>query len=139
MSAAQSVQTSSGSDEDVRKRKRMISNRESARRSRMKKQQHLDELVNQAAQLKNENGRILMQINLLAQQFGGLDGENAVLRAQVMELTERLRSLNSVLRFVEEFSGLAMEIPEIPDPLLRPWQLLCPAQPIMASANMFEL
>ncbi|XP_020241075.1 bZIP transcription factor 53-like [Asparagus officinalis] len=123
---------------DQRKRKRMISNRESARRSRMKKQQRLDDLMNQVAHLKNENSQILMQINLITQQFLLLDGDNTVLRTQVMELTERLRSLNSVLLFVEEFSGLAMDIPEIPDPLLKPWQLPCPAQPIMASANMFQ-
>jgi len=104
----------------------------------MRKQQQLDDLINQAAQLKNENSQILMQINLLTQQYLGLDGQNTVLRTQVMELTERLRSLSSVLRFVEEFSGMAMDIPEIPDPLLRPWQLPCPVQPIMASANMFQ-
>lgn len=144
MSPAPSQQTTSGgsgSEEvamDQRKRKRMISNRESARRSRMRKQQHLDDLINQVAQLKNENSQILMQINVLTQQFLALDGDNTVLRTQVMELTERLRSLNSVLQFVEEFSGMAMDIPEIPDPLLKPWQLPYPAQPIMASANMFQ-
>ena len=104
----------------------------------MRKQQHLDDLTNQMAQLKSENSQILVQINLLTRQYLGLDGENTVLRTQVMELTERLRSLSSVLRFVEEFSGMAMDIPEIPDPLLRPWQLLCPAQPIVASASMFQ-
>lgn len=118
----------------------MISNRESARRSRMRKQQHLDDLVREAAQLKSENGRILMQISLLTQQYVILDGDNAVLRAQVMELTERLTSVNSVLRFVEEFSGFEMDIPEIPDPLMKPWRLSgFPAPPIMAaSAEMFQ-
>lgn len=115
----------------------MLSNRESARRSRMRKQQHLDELVSQVAQLKGENGRIVKQTELVARQFAVVDGENAVLRAQVAELTERLRSMNSVLRVVEEFSGLGMEIPEIPDPLMKPWQLPWPAQPIMA--NVFQM
>ncbi|KAM0947594.1 putative transcription factor bZIP family [Dioscorea sansibarensis] len=140
-----SARQSSGSEEDQktgideRKRKRMLSNRESARRSRMKKQQHLDDLISQATQLKNENSQILMQINLLTQQFSKVDMDNTVLRTQVMELTDRLQSLNSVLRFVEEFSGMAMDIPEIPDPLLKPWQLPCPAMPITAaSASMFQ-
>jgi hypothetical protein len=35
-----------------------------------------------------------------------------------------------VLRVVEEFSGVAMDIQDelpVDDPLLRPWQLPCPA------------
>ncbi|KAJ0980592.1 hypothetical protein J5N97_008847 [Dioscorea zingiberensis] len=125
-------------EEDQRKRKRMISNRESARRSRKRKQQHLDDLIKQVAELKNENSRIMVQVNLLTEQYRGRDLENTVLRTQVMELTERLRSLNSVLQFVEEFSGTPMDILEIPDPLLQPWKLPCPAQPIKASAKMFQ-
>ncbi|KAG1338795.1 bZIP transcription factor 53 [Cocos nucifera] len=123
---------------DERKRKRMLSNRESARRSRMKKQQHLTDLTNQAAQLRNENEQIAMQVNLITQQYLELDSDNSVLRAQVMELTERLQSLNSMLLIFQEVSGMAMDIPEIPDPLLRPWLLPCPAQPIMASAELFQ-
>lgn len=104
----------------------------------MKKQQHLDDLINEAAQLRNENEQIVMQVNLITQQYAEVETENSVLRAQVMELTERLRSLNSMLRIFEEVSGMAMDIPEIPDPLLRPWQLPCPTQPIMATADMFQ-
>ncbi|WOL00288.1 hypothetical protein Cni_G09001 [Canna indica] len=123
---------------DERKRKRMVSNRESARRSRMRKQQRLDDLMNQEAQLKQHNGEISMQIDLMTQQYTSVESENAVLRAQLSELTERLRSMNSVLRFLEEFSGTTMDIPEIPDPLLTPWQLPCPVHPIMANDNMFQ-
>ncbi|XP_068660518.1 bZIP transcription factor 53-like [Aristolochia californica] len=136
-------QVTSGSDEDPhqlvdqRKKRRMLSNRESARRSRMKKQQHLDDLIDQMGKLKNENSEILTRVNVTTQHFMEVDAENTVLRTQVMELTERLKSLNSVLRFMEEISGLAIDIPEIPDPLLKPWQLPCPSQPIMASADMF--
>ncbi|XP_065860333.1 bZIP transcription factor 53 [Euphorbia lathyris] len=136
---------SSGSDSDpryanvdARKRKRMISNRESARRSRMRKQKQMEDLVNEASQLQNENGKLIQNINISSEHYAQVESANNVLRAQAMELTERLRSLNSVLQIVEEVSGLTMEIPEIPDPLLRPWQLPCPVQPIMASADMFE-
>ncbi|XP_008812527.2 bZIP transcription factor 53-like [Phoenix dactylifera] len=140
MSLVPAPQTS-GSEEDAqlideRKRKRMLSNRESARRSRMRKQQHLDDLLSQVARLKEENSQISMQVNLLTEQYARLDSENTVLRTQVMELTDRLRSLNSVLHLVEELSGMAMDIPEIPDPILKPWQHACPA--IMASANVFQ-
>ncbi|CAL9781081.1 unnamed protein product [Musa acuminata subsp. burmannicoides] len=123
---------------DERKRKRMLSNRESARRSRMRKQQHLDDLINQAEQLKNQNSQIDVQINLATQQYVKVESENAILRAQLSELTERLHSINSVLRFIEEVSGMAMDIPEIPDPLLKPLQLPRAAQPIMANADMLQ-
>lgn len=126
---------------DERKRKRMISNRESARRSRQRKQQHLDELVGQVSQLKEENARISMQVGVIMERFLRVDSENAVLHAQLAELTGRLQSVNSVLRMVEEFSGVDMDIQEImiPDPLMCPWQIPCPAQPIIASsACMYE-
>ncbi|GAB4830575.1 bZIP transcription factor 53 [Ancistrocladus abbreviatus] len=132
----QQRQVSSGSEEDPRyanmderKRKRMISNRESARRSRMRKQQHLDDLVKEVTKLQSENAKLMKSINESTQYYIGVESENNVLRAQVMELTDRLRSLNSVLQIVEEVSGLAMDIPEIPDALLEPWQLPCPVPP----------
>ncbi|KAL5983552.1 hypothetical protein ACLOJK_017639 [Asimina triloba] len=135
----------SGSDEDPqqavvdqRKKRRMISNRESARRSRMRKQQHLDDLLTQVSQLKAENSQIVTRVEFATQQFVQLDSENTILRTQVMELTDRLQSLNSVLHIMEEVSGLSMDIPEIPDPLLRPWQLPCPSLPIMAAADMLQ-
>ncbi|KAG0476684.1 hypothetical protein HPP92_013057 [Vanilla planifolia] len=141
--SAKPSRLSSSSEEDFhhlideRKRKRMESNRESARRSRMKKQQRLDDLVNDIARLKSENGQLQMQIEVYVPQYMKFESENTILRTQVAELTERLQYLNSILRFMEEFSGMAMDIQEIPDPLLKPWQLPCPAQPITASANMF--
>ncbi|OVA02535.1 Basic-leucine zipper domain [Macleaya cordata] len=138
-------QISSGSEGDPqyvmvddKKKRRMISNRESARRSRMKKQQHLDDLLNQVVQLQKKNNEIANRVNATTQVYNNVESENKILRAQMMELTDRLQSLNSVLRIVEEVSGFAMDIPEIPDPLLKPWQLPCPSQPIMASADMFQ-
>ncbi|WOL10279.1 hypothetical protein Cni_G19034 [Canna indica] len=121
---------------DDRKRKRMISNRESARRSRQRKQQHLDELIQQESQLKDQNNQFTAQINLVTQRYLQVESENAILRAQMSELTARLNSMNSVLQIVEEVSGMVMDIP---DPLLEPWQLPCTAQPIMANADIFQL
>lgn len=133
----QPQQVSSGSDSDPkyanmdeRKRKRMISNRESARRSRVRKQQHLDELMGQVTKLKSENAEISQRIDAATQLYVAVESENNVLRAQLMELADRLQSLNSLLQIVEEVSGLAMDIPEIPENLLEPWQLPCPVQPL---------
>ncbi|PIA40739.1 hypothetical protein AQUCO_02400067v1 [Aquilegia coerulea] len=134
---------SSGSEKDYvmvddKKKRRMVSNRESARRSRMRKQNHLDELLTQVAKLQNENNEIVHHIDSTTEHYLQVDAENNVLRAQMMELTDRLQSLNSVLYIMEEVSGFPFDIPEIPDPLMKPWQLTCHSQPIMASANMFQ-
>ncbi|KAL4572177.1 hypothetical protein LXL04_018946 [Taraxacum kok-saghyz] len=121
---------------DERKRKRMLSNRESARRSRAKKQQRLDELLGEINQLQNDNNKIMQKIDGATQVFVGAASQNNVLRAQLTELADRLHSLNSVLHIAQEVSGLSVDIPELPDTLLEPWKLPCPIQPITASFNM---
>ncbi|KAK4437743.1 bZIP transcription factor 44 [Sesamum alatum] len=96
----------SGSEEDLqllmdqRKRKRMISNRESARRSRLRKQKHLDDLMAQVSQLRKENHQILTGLNVTTQQYLNVESENAILRAQAAELSHRLQSLNEIVSFL---------------------------------------
>ncbi|CAI8615178.1 unnamed protein product [Vicia faba] len=130
---------SSGSDGpiDERKRKRMISNRESARRSRMRKQKQLEDLSDEANMLQTENKRIAEDIKSKEEALVESDAANGVLRARTMELTERLRFLNSILEIAEEVSGLSVEIPEIPDAILNPWRVHHPVQRVMASADVF--
>ncbi|KAJ4968018.1 hypothetical protein NE237_014719 [Protea cynaroides] len=142
MSSAQPL-TSSGSEgdphyavTDERKRKRMISNRESARRSRQRKQQHLDDLLGQVTQLQNQNSEIGQRAEAILQHYNQIESENQVLRARMLELNDRLGSLNTLIAFMEDTGDLSMNSPEISDPLLKPWQFPCPSQPIMASADM---
>lgn len=138
MSSSKNQPTSPGSDVDERKRKRKLSNRESARRSRVRKQQHLDELIGQEQKLVDENKKLREMIDGASQLYLNFASDNNVLRAQLAELTDRLRSLNSVLQIASEVSGLAFDIPDIPETLLEPWQLPCPVQPISASADLFQ-
>ncbi|KAL3849673.1 hypothetical protein ACJIZ3_011555 [Penstemon smallii] len=130
--------TSPVSENDERLRKRKLSNRESARRSRMRKQQHLDELIKQENQIVEENKKVKQMIDNTTQLYIKFESENNVLRAQMAELTDRLQSLNSVIQIASEVSGLAFDIPDIPDTLLEPWLLPYPVQPISASADMFQ-
>jgi len=90
---------------DQRKRKRMLSNRESARRSRMRKQKHLNDLMEQVAQLRKENNHILTTISVTTQHFVNVDAENSVLRAQMGELSQRLQSLNDILSYMNTNNG----------------------------------
>ncbi|XP_019165604.1 PREDICTED: bZIP transcription factor 11-like [Ipomoea nil] len=110
-SPGSSVLQSSGSEEDLqtlmdqRKRKRMISNRESARRSRMRKQKHLDDLMAQVSQLRKENNQIVTAMNATTQQYLNVEAHNSILRAQVAELSHRLEALNEIVSFLNANNG----------------------------------
>ncbi|XP_022766509.1 bZIP transcription factor 44-like [Durio zibethinus] len=138
-----------GSEEDLRqlmdqrKRKRMESNRESARRSRMRKQKHLDDLVAEVTQLRKDNNQILTSINFTNQHYLNIDTENSVLRAQVMELSQRLDSLNEILNYLNPptaSNGLYETEPfeTSADSFTNPFNLPYLNQPIMASADFFQ-
>ncbi|XP_009784433.1 bZIP transcription factor 53-like [Nicotiana tabacum] len=140
-STQQAVSSASDADQqyakfDERKRKRMESNRESARRSRMRKQQRLGELMGETTQLHKQNSICRERIDSVERNYRAMDAENNVLRAQIAELTERLNSLNSLTQFWADANGFPVELSEIPDALLEPWQLPCPIQPIDASSDM---
>lgn len=78
---------------DERRQRRMLSNRESARRSRMRKQKHLDELRAQVAHMRNENRQILSSFDILTQRYSQALEENRILKNQAMELSQQLHQL----------------------------------------------
>ncbi|XP_073276964.1 bZIP transcription factor 44-like [Primulina huaijiensis] len=145
---------------DQRKRKRMESNRESARRSRMRKQKHLDDLTAEITQLTDGNSQILTNISATTQHYVNLEAENSILRAQMMELSQRLHSLNEILDFISSSSAAAaaaasasaasggscvFEADEFQHMgfadgfLNNPWNLMgLDQQPLMASVEMFD-
>ncbi|EPS58188.1 hypothetical protein M569_16628, partial [Genlisea aurea] len=90
---------------EERKRKRMESNRESARRSRMRKQKHLDDLTAQVARLQEENGQILTDVTVVTQSFLNVEAENSVLRARMGELTQSLHCLSGILDSINSIGG----------------------------------
>lgn len=86
-------------EDQMRKKKerRMLSNRDSARRSRMRKQQRLDELAAEVLQLREENAHIVNMLQMVNHNFLLVEAENTVLRTRAVELTTRLDSLNGIL------------------------------------------
>lgn len=111
---------------DEKRKKRMISNRESARRSRLKKQQQVNDLIAEMSLLQNQNKVITSKINEVTNMFVGVTSENNFLRAQISELTNKLHSLNLVLNFMEK------------NTLVEPQQFTYPVQPDTFSVNMFN-
>lgn len=71
----------------------MISNRESARRSRMRKQRHLNELVSQVMRLRAANLKLLDELNQVMRDCGQILHENAQLRDEESELRKKLEEL----------------------------------------------
>ncbi|KAG4164695.1 hypothetical protein ERO13_A13G032800v2 [Gossypium hirsutum] len=86
---------------EERKRKRKVSNRESARRSRMRKKKHLDDLTAELTQLREDNHQIIMSLNITMQRYLHVEAENSVLRAQTNELSGRLESLEDIITFLQ--------------------------------------
>uniref|UniRef100_A0ACD5ZAX1 Uncharacterized protein n=1 Tax=Avena sativa TaxID=4498 RepID=A0ACD5ZAX1_AVESA len=103
LSAMAAMAAAGGTEEELRalmeqrRAKRMLSNRESARRSRMRKQRHLDDLAAQAAHLRRENAHVSAALGLTARGLLAVDAENAVLRTQAAELSARLSSLQDIV------------------------------------------
>ncbi|KAL0450407.1 UNVERIFIED_CONTAM: Basic leucine zipper 43 [Sesamum latifolium] len=76
-----------------RKQRRMISNRESARRSRMRKQKHLDELWSQVLWLRNENHQLIDKLNHVSERHDQVLQENAQLKEEASELRQMLTEM----------------------------------------------
>ncbi|KAF2312282.1 hypothetical protein GH714_032135 [Hevea brasiliensis] len=76
-----------------RKQRRMISNRESARRSRMRKQKHLDELWSQVVWLRNENHQLIDKLNHVSECHDRVLEENAQLKEEASELRQMLSDM----------------------------------------------
>ncbi|KAI3439527.1 BZIP domain-containing protein [Psidium guajava] len=92
-----------------RRQRRMISNRESARRSRMRKQKHLDELWSQVVWLRHENHQLVDKLNRVSEDQDRALQENVQLKEEATELRQmitdmRLSSPISVLRDLDEIT-----------------------------------
>ncbi|KAG8383365.1 hypothetical protein BUALT_Bualt04G0005000 [Buddleja alternifolia] len=124
----------------------MISNRESAKRSRMRRQKHLDDLTGQITHLRYENNQILTNMSIVTHLYMNVESENSVLRAQMSELNHRLQALidiiNSMNSIGDGFEGDFDDYDHMisgnyNDDFLYHWSLTHVSQPIMASPDVF--
>ncbi|KAF2581749.1 hypothetical protein F2Q68_00000535 [Brassica cretica] len=83
----------------------MVSNRESARRSRMRKQRHLDELLSQVAWLRSENHQILEKLNQASDSNDLVLQENLSLKEENLELQQVITSMKKLEGGSTSFRG----------------------------------
>ncbi|OMP01745.1 hypothetical protein COLO4_11611 [Corchorus olitorius] len=126
--------SNSGSDEpnqpasiiDERKRRRMISNRESARRSRMRKQKHLENLRNQVNRLRVENRELNNRLRFVLYHCHRVRTDNDRLRSEYSMLRQKLSDIRQILLFkqLQQFSSawpcnnVTVMSEQIPPPLI---------------------
>ncbi|XP_002976516.2 bZIP transcription factor 2 [Selaginella moellendorffii] len=94
------IQDQSGNEEDeeenltkLRKEKRMQSNRESAKRSRLKKQIQLEETTRLLEHLRQQNGLLRYKVSLAVNEYRELMLHNRELRMNAHNLSYRLQYL----------------------------------------------
>jgi hypothetical protein len=100
----------------------------------------MDDLMTQVTQLRKDNNQILSSINMTTQHSMNIEAENSVLKAQMMELNQRLDSLNDILSLINNGVGgfesdhqMGSQFNTIVDH--HQMNLLYMNQPIMASAS----
>uniref|UniRef100_A0A1D1Z058 Basic leucine zipper 9 n=1 Tax=Anthurium amnicola TaxID=1678845 RepID=A0A1D1Z058_9ARAE len=76
---------------DLKRMRRMVSNRESARRSRRRKQAQLQDLELQVDQLRGENSSLYKQLTDASQQLTGAATDNRVLKSDVEALRIKVK------------------------------------------------
>ncbi|XP_072967608.1 bZIP transcription factor 44-like [Typha angustifolia] len=142
----------SGSEEelqalmDEKRKKRKQSNRESAKRSRMRKQKQVDDLMFQVSQLRKDNTQLLTALSVTTQSHMAVEADNSVLRTQMMELSNRLQSLNEIIHrmnyannnnFIINTNASIYDGPH-ENTFINPWNnSMFVNQPIMASADIY--
>ncbi|KAL3631733.1 hypothetical protein CASFOL_024717 [Castilleja foliolosa] len=98
---------------DTKRVRRMLSNRESARRSRRRKQAHLTELETQVSQLRVENSSLLKRFTDISQKYNEAAVDNRVLKADVETLRAKVKMAEETVKRVTGLNPLFQAMSEI--------------------------
>ncbi|KAJ1692023.1 hypothetical protein LUZ63_016178 [Rhynchospora breviuscula] len=129
---------------NVKRMRRMLSNRESARRSRKRKQAHLNDLEAEVSQLRVENSSLLKRLSQMTQKYNDASADNRVLRADVETLQAKAKMAEDTVKRVtgtgDEFYCSNSDISELRIPFYRtpPDEISDAAVPEKDAANLFS-
>ncbi|PIN26585.1 hypothetical protein CDL12_00652 [Handroanthus impetiginosus] len=98
---------------DAKRMRRMLSNRESARRSRRRKQAHLTELETQVSQLRVENSSLLKRLTDISNKYNESAVDNRVLKADVETLRAKVKMAEETVKRVTGLNPLFQAVSEI--------------------------
>lgn len=98
---------------DVKRVRRMLSNRESARRSRRRKQAHLTELETQVSQLRGENSTLVKRLTDVNQKYTDSAVDNRVLKADVETLRAKVKMAEETVKRVTGLNPLFHVMPDM--------------------------
>ncbi|KAL3814698.1 hypothetical protein ACJIZ3_015966 [Penstemon smallii] len=98
---------------DVKRVRRMLSNRESARRSRRRKQAHLTELETQVSQLRVDNSSLLKRFTDISHKYNEAAVDNRVLKADVETLRAKVKMAEETVKRVTGLNPLFHAMSEI--------------------------
>ncbi|XP_021906709.1 basic leucine zipper 1-like [Carica papaya] len=133
---------------DEKRRKRMLSNRESARRSRLRRQKQIEDLVNEIALLNRKIQEGNKRFDIIMESNKAVESENNVLRAEKTRLANymfhlEIMILNSCMQVGSSSvagcscDGQSSEKMASPELCRVPWQVGGATQPII-SPGIFE-
>ncbi|CAH8390475.1 unnamed protein product [Eruca vesicaria subsp. sativa] len=98
---------------NIKRVKRMLSNRESARRSRRRKQAHLSELETQVSQLRVENSKLMKGLTDVTQTFNDAAVENRVLKANIETLRAKVKMAEETVKRLTGLNPMFHTMPQV--------------------------
>ncbi|XP_009139366.1 basic leucine zipper 25-like, partial [Brassica rapa] len=106
-----------GDPTDVKRARRMLSNRESARRSRRRKQEQMNEFDTQAGQLRGEHSTLLSRLSDMNHKCDAAAVDNRILRADIETLRTKVKMVEETVKRVTGVNPLHWARPNMGTPL----------------------
>ncbi|RID47093.1 hypothetical protein BRARA_I03719 [Brassica rapa] len=106
-----------GDPTDVKRARRMLSNRESARRSRRRKQEQMNEFDTQVNQLRAEHSTLLGRLGDMNQKYDAAAVDNRILRADIETLRTKVKMAEETVKRVTGVNPLQWGRPNMGMPV----------------------